>query len=121
MGMTINNCWELFRYGVKRGHYDNFICIREILERIAIDCFNNNFTIDTVTPEENIPSLDEIDNKVTVHTCRRLSYSSSSPHNSKISTISDITIATAPTNNSGHKDSKEVEVDRGRYNREAGG
>ena len=29
MGMTITNCWKLFRYGVKRDHYGNFIGIRE--------------------------------------------------------------------------------------------
>ena len=28
MGMTINNCWKLFRYGVKRDHYDKLIGIR---------------------------------------------------------------------------------------------
>ena len=28
MGMTITNCWKLFRYGVKREHYDKLIDIR---------------------------------------------------------------------------------------------
>ena len=28
MGMNITNCWKLFRYGVKRNHYDKLIGIR---------------------------------------------------------------------------------------------
>ena len=32
MVMTITNCWESFRYWVKRDHYDKFIGIREFLE-----------------------------------------------------------------------------------------
>ena len=32
MGMTITNYWKLFRYGVKRDHYDKLICIREFSE-----------------------------------------------------------------------------------------
>ena len=43
MGITITNCWKLFRYGVKRDHCDKLMGIREFLERIAQDCFNNNF------------------------------------------------------------------------------
>ena len=39
MGMTITNCWKLFRYGVKREHYDKLIGIREFSERLAQDCF----------------------------------------------------------------------------------
>ena len=35
MGMTITNCWKLFRYGVKREHYDKQIGIRELSERLA--------------------------------------------------------------------------------------
>ena len=31
-GMTLTNCCKLFRYGVKRYHYDKFIVIREFLE-----------------------------------------------------------------------------------------
>ena len=31
-GMKITNFWKLFRYGVKRDHYDKFIGIRELLE-----------------------------------------------------------------------------------------
>ena len=35
MGMTITNCWKLFRYGVKREDYEKSIGIREFLERLA--------------------------------------------------------------------------------------
>ena len=41
MGMNITNCWKLFRYWVKRDHYEKKIGIREFSERLAQDCFNN--------------------------------------------------------------------------------
>ena len=106
MGATITNCLKLFRYGVKREHYGNLIGIREFSEKIAVDCFNNTLTRDTGMMENTIPYLDGIDNKVTLYTYRRLSYSSSSPWNSEISTISDITIDTGPTTDIGHTASK---------------
>ena len=121
MGATITNCLKLFRYGVKREHYGKLIGIREVSEKIAVDCFNNNLTRDTGIMENTIPYLDGIDNKGTVYTCRRLNYSRSSPRNSEISTISDITIDTAPTTAIGHMDSKEVELEGGRYNMVARG
>ena len=62
MGMTITNCWKLFRYGVKRDHYDNLISIREFPELISVDFLNNTFRTDSGTPANNIPSLDYIDN-----------------------------------------------------------
>ena len=49
MGIKITSGWKLFHYGVKRDHYDKFIGIREFLELIAVDFFNNNFTTDTGT------------------------------------------------------------------------
>ena len=61
MGMTITNYWKLFCYGVKRDHYDKLIGIREFSERLAQDCFNNNFSSDSGTPAKNIPLLDEVD------------------------------------------------------------
>ena len=121
MGMTINNCRKLFCYRVKRYHYDKFIGIREFSEKIYVDCFNNNFTTDKWNLEKNIPYLDDIDNEGTVYTCRRLNYSSSSPQNSDISTISDIAISTAPTTAIGHTASKEVELEVWRYNKYARG
>ena len=116
MGMTITNCRKLFHYGVMRDHYDKFIGTREFSERIDVYLFNNNFTTDTRTTVNNIPSLDEIDNQGTVYTCWRISHYSSSPQNSEISTISDIMIATAPTTDIGYKDVKEIQLEGGRYN-----
>ena len=95
--------------GLKGPHNNKIIGIREFLERIAVDCFNNTFTTDTGKPEKNIPYLDDIDNEGTVSTCRSLNYSSYSPRNSDISTLLDITIATVPTNTIVHTASKEVE------------
>ena len=86
------------------------------MEQISDDCFNNPFKTDTGTPAKNIPSLDEIDNKGTVSTCRSLIYFSSSPYNSEISTITDITVSTAPTADIGHTDLNEVQLEGGRYN-----
>ena len=37
MGMTINNFWKIFRYGVKRDHYDKLFGTREFSGKIAID------------------------------------------------------------------------------------
>ena len=54
-GMTINNCWKLFRYGFTRDHYEKCIGIREFLERLAQDCFNNPFSPDSGTPAKNTP------------------------------------------------------------------
>ena len=68
MGMNINNLWKLFRYGVKRDHYEKFIGIRELLEQLAQYCFNNPFSPDSGTPERNIPALDEVDDGDTVST-----------------------------------------------------
>ena len=56
-GMTINNCWKLFRYGVKRDHYDKFIGIRELLERLAQYCFNNPFYLIEVPQQIKYPPL----------------------------------------------------------------
>ena len=88
--------------------------------QIAVDFFNNNFTTETGTTENNIPSLDGIDKEGTVSTFRSLNYSSSSPCNSGIITISDITIATATTTDIGHTALKGVEKEVGRYNRAYG-
>ena len=61
MGMKITNFWKLFCYWVKRDQYNKFIIITELLEQIAVDCFNNNFTTYTGNLAKNIPSLDGID------------------------------------------------------------
>ena len=86
------------------------------MERIAADCFNNPFTTDTGKPSKNMPYLDGIDNEDTVFTCQILNYSSSSPCNSEISTISDITITTALTTAIYHMASKKIQLEGGRYN-----
>ena len=57
MVMNITNLWKTFRYGVKKDHYDKLIGIRELLERLALDCFNNTFSNDTGTPKKYIPPL----------------------------------------------------------------
>ena len=74
MGMTINNCWKLFCCGFKRDHYDKLIGIREFLERLAQDCFNNPFLPDSVTLSNNTPPLDEVDDGETVSNCLALHF-----------------------------------------------
>ena len=95
MGMTITNCWKLFRYGVKRDHYEKLIGIREFSERLAQNCFNNNFSSDSGTPAKNIPLLDEVDYEDTVSTCRSLQFSASISPSAAVSTISDLTQSSA--------------------------
>ena len=82
IGMMIANFCKLFRYGVKRDHYENFIDIRKFSEQLAMDFFSYIFTVYIETPAKNIPFLDDIGNEVTLYTCRSLNYYSSSPHNS---------------------------------------
>ena len=112
MGMTITNCWKLFRYEVKRCHYDKLISIREFLERISQDCFNNNFSSDRGTPAKNIPRLDEVDEKDTVSTCHSLQFCASISPSAAVSTISDLT-----QNSASHFSEKEEANLGGRYNR----
>ena len=57
MGMTITNGWKLFRYGVKRDHYEKIIGNREFSEQLSQDCFNNRFSTDSGTQGKNIPPL----------------------------------------------------------------
>ena len=121
MGMMITNYWVMFCYGIKRYHYVKFIGIRELSKQITVDCFNDTFTKDTGNLTKNVPSLDDIDNKGTVFTFWSLNYSSSSPRNSEISPISEITITTAPTTAIVHTALKEVQLEVWRYNREARG
>ena len=97
MGVAITNCWELFRYGVKRDHYDKLIGIREFSERLAQDCFNNKFSPDRETPAKNIPPLDEVDDGDTVSTCCALQFSSCISPSAAVSTISDMALNSAST------------------------
>ena len=112
MGMSINNCWKLFRYGVKRDHYDKLIGIIELSERLAQYCFNNNFSSDRGTPEKNIPPLDEVDDEDTVSTWRSLQFYTSISPSAAVSTISDLTQSSAS-----HFSEKEEAKLGGRYNR----
>ena len=112
MGMTITNCWELFRYGVKREHYDKSIGIREFSEILAQDCFNNNFSYYSGTPAKNIPILDEVYDEDTVFTCRSLQFSTSISPSAAVSNISDLTQSSAS-----HFSEKEEANLGGRYNR----
>ena len=113
----MTNFWKLFFYGFKREYCNKFIAIRGLLEIIAVYCFNNTITTYIGTLSNNTPSLDDIDNKYTVSTCRSLNCSSSSPHNSEIIRISDITIAIDMTTDIDRMDSKEVQLEGGGYNR----
>ena len=108
MGTKITNCYKLFCYVVQRDQYNKFISTKELSEQISANCFNNLFTTDTGKPSKNMPYLDGIDNEDTVFTCQILNYSSSSPCNSEISTISDITITTALTTAIYHMASKKI-------------
>ena len=68
METTINNSWKLFCYRVKIYNYEKKIGIKELLERLALDCFNNNFSTDTGTPKKNTPYLDVVDDGEIVST-----------------------------------------------------
>ena len=75
MGMTITNFWEMICYGVNRYYFEKLVGIREFLEILARDCFNNALSNDTGTPEKNIPPLDEVYEGETVSTCCELHFS----------------------------------------------
>ena len=119
MGMTITNCWKLFCHGVKRDHYDKLIGIRELLERLAQDCFKNKFSSDRGTPEKNIHLLDEVDDGYTVSICRALQFYSCISPSAAVITISDMTQNSASTISIGfeHISEKEEAKQRGRYKR----
>ena len=95
MGMAITNLWKLFHYGVNRYKYKYIIGIRELLERLALDCFNNSFSTDTPPPEKNTPPLDEVDEGETVSTFREIKFSSSIYPSTEVRNISNITLNNA--------------------------
>ena len=126
MGMTITNLCKIFRYGVKRYHYDKLVGIREFLERLALDCFKDPFSTDTGTPANNMPPLDEVDEGETVSTCRAIYFSSSISPSAAASTVSDITLNSASSTSytsvtstigSQHTTEREEAREGGRYNR----
>ena len=95
MGMNINYSWKLFSYGVERDHYYKLIVNREFLERLALYCFNNNLSTDTVAPENNITTLDEIDEGDIVSTCHVHHFSSYISISTEVSTVYYITLNSA--------------------------
>ena len=95
MGMNITNFWKLFRYGVKRDHYEKLISIREFSERPSQYCFKNNFLPDRGTLAKNIPPLNEVDDGDTVSTFCALHFSSCISTSAAKSTIYDMTINSA--------------------------
>ena len=119
MVMTITNCWKMFRYGVKRDHYEKLVGIRELLERLAQDCFNSPFSSDRGTPAKNIPPLNEVDDRDTVSTCRALRFYSFISPSAAVSTIPDMTLNSASSISIGsqHIAEKEEANQGGIYNR----
>ena len=60
-GITIEIFCKIIYYWVKRDHYEKNTGIKELLEIIALDCFNNPSTTDTRTPKKDTPIVDEVD------------------------------------------------------------
>ena len=73
-------------------HYEKWIGIRQLLERLDVDCLNNNFSADTGTPTNNIPPLDEVDEGYIVSSFHTIHFSSSIYPSTEINTIYDITL-----------------------------
>ena len=90
MVMTITSWGKLFSCGVKRYHYEKFIGIRELSERLSINWFNRNLKTDTRTPKT--PLLDEVNCGETFSTCRSIHFSSSVSLSTQGSTIFDLNI-----------------------------
>ena len=42
-GMNLTSLLKLFHYGVKREYHEKYVGMRELLEKIALDCFNDTF------------------------------------------------------------------------------
>ena len=62
------------------------------MERLALDYFDNPFSTDTGTPENNIPPIDEADEGEIVSTCHILHFYSRDSPSAGVRTISNITI-----------------------------
>ena len=82
----------MFCYGVKRYHYRKLIGIRELLELLDLDLFNNTSSTDTGTQANNIHPLDAVDEGKTVSTYHAIHFSSSISPSVAARTISDITL-----------------------------
>ena len=112
MGITITNCWKLFRYGVNRDHYEKLIGIRELSEQLLQYCFNNTFSPDSGTPENNSSPLDELDDGDTVSTCCALHFTSCISPSAAASNISNITQYSASSISIGSQNISEREESR---------
>ena len=86
-GMNITNFWKLFHYEVKRYNNEELIGIRDLLELLSQDCFNNPLKPETGNPENNIPPFDEFDYGETVSTFRALNFFSCMSPSAAESTI----------------------------------
>ena len=64
IGTTFTHFWKLFHYRVNREHYDKSIGIREFIEQISHDFFKNTFLTDFGNPDNIIPLLDGLDEKI---------------------------------------------------------
>ena len=73
--MTITNFLNIFCDTVKREHYNKLVGIRELLEQLALDYFNNPFSTDTGTPANNMLPVDEADEVEKGSTFRALPFS----------------------------------------------
>ena len=93
--ITINNFWKLFCCGFNRYHYDILIGIRELLERLSLDCIKNNFTTDAGNLAKNIPQIYEVDDGETVSNFCALHFSSSDSHSTEEITIYGLTLNSA--------------------------
>ena len=71
------------------------IGIRELLESLDLDCFNNPSTADTGTMVKNIPLLADVGDGETVTTRRAFHFSSPASHSTQVRTISDLTLNNA--------------------------
>ena len=80
---------------VKRDQYEKSIAIRELLERLALDCFNNTFSTDTGNLSNNIRPLDEVDEGDTVSTCCALYFYVSDSTSTEVRNISEINLNSA--------------------------
>ena len=78
-----------------RNHYKIFIGIRELCDLIFFNCLSIPFSYDTVTSENNIPLLDDVDDGEKVSTFRAIHFSSYSSCYTEVSIISEITINSA--------------------------
>ena len=69
--------------------------IRELLERLTLDCFNNPFKTDTGSPAKNIHTFDKVDERKTVFTCCALHFTSSASPSTEVRIIYGVNLNSA--------------------------